>query len=63
MDLELSDEQRLLASSVKAFVDSELMPWEAVSDRAGEVSPELGRQLEPKERTQPTCYIMPWLYK
>ena len=48
MDLELSDEQRLLASSVKAFVDSELMPWEAESDRAGEVSPELGRQISEK---------------
>ena len=45
MDLELSDEQRLLADSLKAFVDSELMPFEAVTDRAGEVSKELGRQI------------------
>ena len=48
MDLELSDEQRLLASSLKAFVDSELMPFEAVTDQAGEVSPELGRQIVDK---------------
>ena len=48
MDLELSDEQRLLADSLKAFVDSELMPFEAVTDRAGEVSPELGRQIVDK---------------
>jgi len=45
MDLELSDEQRLLADSLKAFVDSELMPFEEVTDRAGEVSKELGRQI------------------
>ena len=45
MDLELSDEQRLLADSLKAFVDSELMPFEAVTDRAGEGSKELGRQI------------------
>ncbi len=48
MDLELSDEQRLLADSLKAFVDSELMPFEAVTDRAGEVSPELGQQIVDK---------------
>ena len=48
MDLELSDEQRLLADSLKAFVDNELMPFEAVTDRAGEVSPELGRQIVDK---------------
>ena len=48
MDLELSDEQRLLADSLKAFVDSELMPFEAVTDRAGEVPPELGQKIVDK---------------
>ena len=45
MDALLNEEQRMLAKSLRAFVEQELRPHEAAVDRAGEVPAELGRQI------------------
>ena len=50
MDLLLNDEQRMLATSLRAFVEQELRPHEAAVDRAGEVPAELGRQIVKRAR-------------
>ncbi len=41
MDFALSDEQRMLVDTVRAFVDRELMPHEEEVERSNEVRPEL----------------------
>ena len=48
MDLELTDEQRMLAESVRAFVSRELLPHEVDVEKLGEVPPDLGRQITQK---------------
>jgi acyl-CoA dehydrogenase len=48
MDIELNSEQRMLADSIKAFVEEELMPLENEVERAGEVSAEIGERIKHK---------------
>ena len=48
MDLELTDEQRMLAESVRAFVSRELLPHEVDVEKLGEVPPDLGLQITQK---------------
>ncbi len=45
MDFQLSDEQRMLVESLRAFVKEEIEPHEAEVDRAGEVPKELGERI------------------
>jgi acyl-CoA dehydrogenase len=45
MEFLLSEEQRMLVSSLRAFVEQELRPHEAECDRLGEVPAELGREI------------------
>jgi acyl-CoA dehydrogenase len=45
MALQLNDEQRMLVDSLRAFVQQELEPFEAETDRTGEVPEELGKQI------------------
>ena len=48
MDLTLSQEQRLIADTVRAFVEKELYPFEDVVERLDEVPPELAGQIRAK---------------
>lgn len=48
MDHQYTDEQRMLVASIRAFVEQELRPHEAETDRLGEVPPELGKQIVKK---------------
>ncbi len=48
MDLALSEEQRLLVETVRAFVDRELVPHEEEVERTDEVPPELAREIREK---------------
>jgi acyl-CoA dehydrogenase len=48
MDYQLTEEQRMIVESARAFVEQELRPYEAETDLAGEVSPELGAQIKQK---------------
>ena len=48
MDLELTEEQRMLANSARAFVSEELLPHENEVEKQGEVAPELGQQITRK---------------
>ncbi len=48
MDHLISEEQRMLVESFRAFVEQELRPHEAAVDQAGEVSAELGKQIVQK---------------
>ena len=45
MDLELTDEQRLIEATVREFVDREIVPRARDSDRAGRFDAELARKL------------------
>jgi len=45
MDHLMTDEQRMLLDSLKAFMDQELYPHEVEVDRAGEVPAELGERI------------------
>ena len=45
MSLLLTDEQRMLSDSLKAFLEAEVHPHEAEADRSGTVPPELARQI------------------
>ncbi|HEX2435079.1 MAG TPA: acyl-CoA dehydrogenase family protein [Solirubrobacterales bacterium] len=45
MDLELSDEQRLIEETVRGFVDREIVPRARDSDRKGQFDAELARRL------------------
>ena len=45
MDLELTDEQRLIEETVREFVDREIVPRARDSDRAGRFDAELARKL------------------
>ncbi len=48
MNFPLSDEQRMLVESVRSFVEQELYPHEAESDRAGEVSQDIVERITQK---------------
>jgi acyl-CoA dehydrogenase len=48
MDFQASDEQRMLVDSIRAFVDSELRPYEEEVERNDGVPEELGRQIKEK---------------
>ena len=48
MNFPLSDEQRMLVESVRSFVEQELYPHEAESDRAGEVSQDIAERITQK---------------
>ncbi|MEC9330430.1 MAG: acyl-CoA dehydrogenase family protein, partial [Pseudomonadota bacterium] len=48
MDLELTEEQRMLSESVRAFVSRELLPHESDVEKQGEVAAELGQQITQK---------------
>lgn len=50
MDFALSDEQRMLVDTVRAFVDKELMPYEAEVERENQVRPELIAQIHERAR-------------
>jgi acyl-CoA dehydrogenase len=50
MDFALSDEQRMLVDTVRAFVDRELMPHEAEVERLNEVRPDLIAQIRAKAK-------------
>mgnify|MGYP004006525743 CR=1 FL=1 len=48
MDYQFTEEQNMLVESLRAFVDQELIPYENETDKAGEVSEELGNQIKKK---------------
>ncbi len=48
MDFHLSDEQRMLVESVRAFLEQEIYPHEAEVDRLGEVPEALGARITQK---------------
>ena len=48
MDFELTEEQRMLSESVRAFVSRELLPHESDVEKQGEVAAELGQQITQK---------------
>ena len=50
MDFALSDEQRMLVDTVRAFVEKELMPHEAEVERTDRVSPELIAEIHAKAK-------------
>ena len=46
MSLDFTHEQQMLVETVRAFVTDEMLPHEDAVDKAGEVPPELGDQIE-----------------
>jgi acyl-CoA dehydrogenase len=50
MDFALSDEQRMLVDTVRAFVDKELMPYETEVEREDRVRPELIAQIHERAK-------------
>jgi acyl-CoA dehydrogenase len=46
MDFALTEEQRLIVATVRAFVDKELMPYEDEVEKTGDVRPELLAQIK-----------------
>ena len=48
MDFALTDEQRLIVETTRAFVENELYPHEAEVERTGVLRPELARELKAK---------------
>ena len=50
MDHQMTDEQRMLLDSLKAFMDQEIYPHEVDVDRAGEVSEALGERIAGRAR-------------
>jgi acyl-CoA dehydrogenase len=45
VDFAVNDEQRLILETVRRFLEQEIYPYEAEVDRAGEVAPDLARQI------------------
>ena len=45
MDIPLTDEQRMLVDSLRAFMEEEMLPFEDEVDRSGEVPPERGERI------------------
>ena len=48
MNFGLSDEQEMIVSTVRSFVENEIYPHEAEVERTGEVPPELADRLKQK---------------
>src|SRR4029078_8696163 len=48
MDFALSDEQRAIVETVRAFVDRELVPHEDEGEQLDEVTPELHKEIRDK---------------
>jgi len=48
MDFELSQEQQMLVTAVKTFVEKELLPHEEMVDKADQVPPELAAEIRQK---------------
>ncbi|OAN76469.1 acyl-CoA dehydrogenase [Jannaschia sp. EhC01] len=48
MDFGLSDEQEMIVSTVRSFVENEIYPFEAEVERRGHVPPELGEEIKRK---------------
>ncbi len=48
MNYQITDEQRMILDSLRAFLENEIYPYEAETDRAGEVPEELGNQIKEK---------------
>ena len=48
MHFGLSDEQEMIVSTVRSFVENEIYPHEAEVERTGEVPPELADRLKQK---------------
>ncbi|MGV6846950.1 MAG: acyl-CoA dehydrogenase family protein [Marinibacterium sp.] len=48
MNFGLSDEQAMIAGTVRRFVEAEIFPHEAEVERTGHVPPELGREIRKK---------------
>lgn len=48
MDFGLSDEQRMIVSTVRDFVEREIYPHEAAVERSGQVPPDLGEAIKRK---------------
>lgn len=48
MDFALSDAQKMIVSTVRAFVEKEIYPHEVMVDRTGEVPPELAQAIKQK---------------
>jgi acyl-CoA dehydrogenase len=51
MDLQLTDEQRLLVRTVRRFVESELAPLEEAVAQSGRLDPDIARAIFEKSRT------------
>ncbi|MHA1601353.1 MAG: acyl-CoA dehydrogenase family protein [Alphaproteobacteria bacterium] len=52
MDFAPSQEQKLVAETVRAFVENELYPLETEVERTGAVPPELGREIQAKVKAR-----------
>ena len=48
MNYQITDEQRMIVESLRAFLEKEIYPHEAETDRAGEVPVELANQIKKK---------------
>ena len=48
MNFTLSDEQNMMVTTVRAFVENEIYPHENAVERTGEVAPELAAAIKQK---------------
>ncbi len=48
MNYQLNNEQQMIVDSIRAFLEKEIYPYEAETDRAGKVPEELGNQIKEK---------------
>ena len=55
MDFELTDEQRLIVETVRAFVETELYPHEDEVERLDDVPPELVAAVQREGASPPAC--------
>ena len=55
MNYQITEEQTMILGSLKAFMEKEIYPYEAETDRAGKVPEELGNQI--KERSIETGFF------
>ena len=46
MNYEMTDEQTMLLDSLRAFVETEILPHEEIADEAAEVPPEIGERIK-----------------
>ena len=50
MDQVLNQENALLLTTVRKFLEEEILPYEDEVDKTGEVNPELGKQIEKRAK-------------